>query len=408
MKITDREILREWVSLFLIAIFIFFFVFLVARLDKFALVAFSRPDQIPNVGLAFLCLAPRFLDVAAPLAVALASIMTYAKMSTDNEITIYQAAALSPLRLIAPTIFAALVVTVGLLIVSVNFSGPARERLKDALLDLGKASASSLIAPSRFSFLSDDILIHVGGERDGVYSSIFIAARDPDSDRPDRALEARSGSIVVDPDSSRTMFEARSGAVHIPGRDQEGYQTIFFERYSFPLDQGRPALAEGGGEKIEYMSARELTGFIANKERLIAQGVDTEYPYEAKSLYHRRYAIPLGALAMALLGSAIGLMVAPRGRSSPGAIALGVGAIAFQYLIAIEGREFGASGEIDPVLAAWAPNFIIVLVAGWLLHRRCAHIEPLPSSIRRLGERLGRYLPLWGKGRGIDSPSAIG
>ncbi len=134
-------------------------------------------------------------------------------------------------------------------------------------------------------------------------------------------------------------------------------------RRSYRFDEDPDAFAVRPGRPSEMRRA-VLAEQTALRRRL---GLPvTEFELER----HRKLAYPLAGFAAVLAALALALRRERKGHLTASLVeALGISAVfwAAQGL----GWSLGLSGRLDPVLAAWAPD-ALVLAAGWLAFRRVA------------------------------------
>jgi lipopolysaccharide export system permease protein len=166
-----------------------------------------------------------------------------------------------------------------------------------------------------------------------------------------------------------------AGTVEIKGSDwklNDGTVTLFATDSSFPLTKSfdkksivmneEVADIQSTANSAEVMSLGSLKKFIArNKEA----GLET-LRYEVD--YHAKFSFASAALVMSFLGIPFSVR---RQRSGGNAVAIGVClALAFVYwALYSSGITLGQHGSLPPFLAAWAPNLIMSVAAGWLFLR---------------------------------------
>jgi lipopolysaccharide export system permease protein len=121
----------------------------------------------------------------------------------------------------------------------------------------------------------------------------------------------------------------------------------------------KPADLKVLGKYSDSMTIAELSRYC---EKLKAGGYD---PTRYLAQMHSRFSLPFGCAIMAFLGIPFALR---SGRSS--GIAFGIGlslGIGFLYVIVNSVIiSFGQVGLLPPVVAAWATNFIFLMVGIWL------------------------------------------
>jgi lipopolysaccharide export system permease protein len=153
---------------------------------------------------------------------------------------------------------------------------------------------------------------------------------------------------------------------------KNGTVTLFAEDSSFPLTENflekaitldeRPTDIENVENNAEVMTVNELRQYIKkNKEAAL----DT-VRYEVA--YHSKFSFAFVSFVMAFLGIPFSVS-----KDKSGSFAMNVGitlGIVFVYYILMSvGMSFGARGTLTPVIAAWAPNVMMLGVAIFFLLR---------------------------------------
>ena len=112
--ILSRYILRELIAPLIYGFFLIVFIFTMNLL-------FQMLGKITGKGIPFVTIIEYFalnlawiIALAVPMAVLIASLSAYGRMSGDGEITALRATGVSPIRLIEPAFFASILVTLGI------------------------------------------------------------------------------------------------------------------------------------------------------------------------------------------------------------------------------------------------------------------------------------------------------
>src|SRR3990167_5836279 len=102
LKIIDRYILKELAAPFLLGIFILTFLILTHQLLRMMELVIDKGVGLLSVGQIFLLLLPSFFLVTIPTATLLASVMTFNRLSSDNEIIALKSAGVGFYSLMRP------------------------------------------------------------------------------------------------------------------------------------------------------------------------------------------------------------------------------------------------------------------------------------------------------------------
>ncbi len=107
------------------------------------------------------------------------------------------------------------------------------------------------------------------------------------------------------------------------------------------------------------MSAWQLWGHISVMNK---QGADLA---PLRVLFHLKLAIPWACVILAVLGASLG--VGPQRSGAGMGLAMSVLIVFAYYVVMSFSRSFGEGGYLPPVVAAWAPNIIFLVIAGLLV-----------------------------------------
>ena len=187
--------------------------------------------------------------------------------------------------------------------------------------------------------------------RDGALSSGRISVMR--LDRSDRLLErVEAGSATLEPGA----WQLRDARVSAPGKLPEAARSLLLPT-NLTVDRVADSFAPA-----DALSFWSLPGFIAELERSGFSSIRQQLHFQSL------LALPVLAGTMALVSAGFSMRPTRRGGVAQ-MIAGGIGAGFLLFLIAKLAQEFGQSGELPPILAAWAPTGAgLMLSVALLLH----------------------------------------
>jgi lipopolysaccharide export system permease protein len=110
VTILDRYILREMVVPFFLGLAIFTSILLIVRILKLVELVVNRGVPLAQMVRIFSYILPAFLEVTVPMALLLAILVAFGRLSSDSEVIAMRAAGISLYRLLVPVaIFAGMV-----------------------------------------------------------------------------------------------------------------------------------------------------------------------------------------------------------------------------------------------------------------------------------------------------------
>ena len=273
MRILSKYIVKEHISPFIMALFVLLFVllanFLLKSIDKFL---GKGLDMFLLGEFMFLNLA-WILALAVPMAVLVATLMAFGRLSSDNEITAMRSSGTDFLQLLLPAIGFGTVITL-LMIIFNNFALPEMNH-KARLLssDLSRKRPDLEFEAGYFIDTLPENNILLGGRKDDLFTDIIIFNKA--SDISQRTVTAREGTIETLEDG--VLLNLTDGVIHeLSSRDDE-YRQIFFDHYQviIPVDNlslnRRDSSIRGDREMNYTMMQDKITSFHEKVENVRAR-----------------------------------------------------------------------------------------------------------------------------------------
>ncbi|MBT7377904.1 MAG: YjgP/YjgQ family permease [Candidatus Marinimicrobia bacterium] len=234
MRILSKYIVKEHISPFIMALFVLLFVllanFLLKSIDKFL---GKGLDMFLLGEFMFLNLA-WILALAVPMAVLVATLMAFGRLSSDNEIMAMRSSGTGFLQLLLPAIGFGTGITL-LMIIFNNFALPEMNH-KARLLssDLSRKRPDLEFEVGYFIDTLPENNILLGGRKDDLFTDIIIFNKATDISQ--RTVTAKEGTIEMLEDG--VLLNLSNGVIHeLSSRDGE-YRQIFFDHYQviIPVD----------------------------------------------------------------------------------------------------------------------------------------------------------------------------
>ncbi len=349
MKILDRYLLKELLGPFMLSVAILLFLLLTQQMLKLTELLIDKGVEPIAVVKLFIYLLPSFLALTLPIAMLLASISAFNRMSADYEIVAFKSAGVGMYRLLIPVAgFSALVcgLVYYLSIVAMPWSGSS---LKDLALKLLKKQVSVGIEEGAFNDLFQNMVIYVDEMPTFMdLKGIFIYdLRIPDEPH---LIMAKQGSLVNDPETGTLVLNLMEGSLHQKGKNPKQYQRIIFSSYQIKFDLNT-LLSQSPGISGEPLTLTEI-----KKQLQASQGQDTRWLRNLQS-YYRNYSLPLACLIFGILGMPLGIHTRRAGRL--GGFAMGVVVVGLYYVLMISGDFLVTARLFPPLLAAWFPNLVL-------------------------------------------------
>lgn len=381
MRIIYRYITRELVGPFCVGIGVFTFILLIARILKLVEMVVNRGVPFLQVVRLFTYILPAFLEVTVPMALLLAVLICFGRLSFDSEIIALQASGVSLYRLVLPVAAFALLTAMGTLGLSAYARPWGNAHLRKGLYEVLKARASAGIKPQIFNDDFSDLVIYVdqieppGNNLRGVLISDIRDASQQN------VVFANRGTLVANESNRSLTLRLEDGNIYTASTGSPTYQDTRFATYDITLDLDLAMARAAPKQKdVSEMTIGELRVSIAEKTALSRPSL-----IERIEL-HRKLSIPFACLVFAAFGVPLGIRRSRSVHSWGFGISLAL--IFMYYLLLTLGQNLGERGRIPPALAMWLPNLLLFPLAVVLLQRAAQgveHISLWALALSRLG-----------------------
>lgn len=374
-RVLGRYVFREVASPFILGTFILSFVALMPQVLKLAEQVLAFGIGLYGFGLLITYLLPPVLLFVVPAAFLLAVLVAFGRLSTDSEMIAMRAGGVSLWQLLPPVlmlgIFASLL-TAGM----AAYGEPwGRSQIKSFIFKLGETKAAGLVQPRTFNddFFGLVIYADAVDAQESRLENVFLAdERDP---KKRFAVHARQGLVIADPTRQSIVLRLVDGTVDHVGAPGEPVTRVTFERMDYNILP--ETTVELPGKDPYEMYPDELYAFLLAKGEK-AKGRDW-------MAFHKKFAYPISALLMGILGMALGIND-PRHGKGRGYI-YGLGVMVLYYLLVRFGDGFGERRVIPPLIAAWLPNAVFLVFGIFLFTAQAREQE---TFLERLMARFGR------------------
>lgn len=349
MGVTDRYILRQWLTLFVPlmigSIVLYLVVDFLDRLDMFL-----RHDASAEATFRyFLFKIPLMVTQTLPAAALVASLLSFGLLARHNEIIAWRASGVSLWQTARSILAAGLLLSLAALAWNETVVPYATREFEHVnRVEVRKRARQGVF---------DDRHIWYRG-RGGFY---HIDHADPRSRklygltiyRLTEAFEIASIVDVREAEWDTNKWYTRGVVEHAIG-DRGEISTR-------PLPDGSPLLEETLEDFAEIKRSAEELSYLdlrARVENLKAKGIDASH-YLVD--LHLKLALPFAVLLMTWIAVPIGGNVR-RNPSVPQILAAGL-VVGFGFWVVLGfGRSLGSTGVLDPVIAAWSANAVMGLV----------------------------------------------
>lgn len=387
-SIVNRYIFAQLIPPFAINLGFFTFVFLMAEMLKIT-------DLIVNYNVSILDLlkilafsTPYFLVYIIPMSCMMSVLLSFLRMSGDNEIIALKTGGVSLYRLLPPVLIFCLCGCLLTVFMSLYGMHKGRLAIKELTFKVFSSNLDFGLKERTFNDSFEGVMLYVN--RIDVQRKRLIDVFIEDKRREDvvSTVIAPQGELFSEPEQLVFHLRLYDGIINQVGLEKRSAHSISFDVYDLRLDLKKAAATAGKRKHRKEMSVFELKKAMQGFKK---KGQDY---YKMLLTFHQKFSIPFACFALGVLAMPLGIQSKSAKRSS--GLVLGLACFLFYYLLLSVGIVFGETGAYPPIIGMWIPNlvmgalgiFLLVLTANEKAIR-------LPAGLYRLRSRM----PLFSKRR---------
>ncbi|MCB9029597.1 MAG: LPS export ABC transporter permease LptF [Deltaproteobacteria bacterium] len=397
MKTLNRYIFSEIMHFFFICLTIFLGILVTARILKLTSLVINKGVEFLDIVIIFMSIVPSFLELAIPMSVLLATLLAFARLSSDSEIVVMRASGISLLALIRPVALFGLAATSISFLVALYLRPIGNATLANYLFKVASSHTTSGLTAGVFNELGNIVIYaekinHSTGDLEHVLID--------DRRKPDQRLIIVSQSGVISSNKlDRTInIKLFDGTIHTLEKNDTYNLTLFgTNNISVPPDElAQPD--EQKGKRPRELLIPELKTKIAilepNLEKLESleeQSKMLKYVTSAEIEIARRITMPLACVILALLAMPLGIHP-PRSQNSWGpslCVIIALVVFVLYYGLLSVGMSLSKDGSVSPYISLWIPNIICALIATMTLKKMGS--EQWNSFIQAFEQTLSKF-----------------
>lgn len=366
----NRYVFKEIAVPFFLGTFVLSFVALMPQVVRIAEKVLAFGVSVTGIGQVVTYMLPPILLFVVPASFLLGVLVAFGRLSSDSEMIAIRAGGISLWQLLPSVIILGVVASVLTGVMSAYGEPWGRRSIKMFLFDLGQTKAAGLVRERTFvdDFFGLVIYADAVSPQESKLENVFIAD-ERDSKKGFAVVQAREGRIVADPESRSIILRLVDGTVDHINAQGGPVTRVTFDRMDYNILPETTVNLPGKDPYEMYP--------IELRAHLLKQG-DRASGREWMA-YHKKFAYPISALLMGLVGMALGISD-PRHGKSRGYL-YGLVAMLLYYLLVRVGDATGERNVIDPFLAAWLPNLVFLLGGAYLFIARARERQTLIEKV---------------------------
>ncbi|WP_269623051.1 LptF/LptG family permease [Prochlorococcus marinus] len=371
IPLLDRWLIRELLPPFFFAISAFTVVSLSVG------VMFDLVRKIVESGLSlkfaiqvFLFKLPSFLVLSFPMAILMATLLTYSRLSSNSEIKALKSIGVSTKRIIASALVLGVLMT-GITFIFNDLIVPSSNKNAEATLrkGLGVSMHSDYVTDIMYSRFGKIIDPSSNDSVDGM-THLFYAKEFQNKEMIDvtvldfsrlgykQMLVAKRG-FWNEPNATWDFQDGNILTISPSG----GFTSIRFENYIYPLDSGPNKIAEIPKD-ANYMTLSDAL----KAEKLYELSGNLKEARRMKVRIQEKFTLPMACIVFSLIGSSLACKSYERTSQSQG-FAMSIILILIYYILSFVFSSLGVSGALSPLVGAWSPVLISFSGGIYLLYK---------------------------------------
>ena len=418
MKILQRYIIKEHLGPFFFALAVIMFVLIMDFVLKIVNLIIGRGLNVYTVLQIFVLNLGWMIALAVPMAVLVATLMAFGRLSEDNEITALKASGISIYKIIAPALTFALVLMLGLTFFNNQILPNTNQKARLLQSEITQKRPTWSLRENVFmnEISGYNILIDQVDSRSSKIRGVKIY--DQRDRRLPRTITAKRGEVEFSKDGGTLILHLEDGEVHESDeQDPSRYRKMKFEKQTIYFPNAGNQLVQPSSD---YRTDREMSSkMMLEKVKTIEQDMKRQedktrgiasdalnsiFPlnpyvvtYSSRNLrdsaetisqllilnretssqlnneqyrilanqreknkylveVHKKYSIPVACVVFILIGAPMGIVSRKGGIGAAAGLSLGFFVLYWAFLVG--GEELADRLIISPFWAMWSANIL--------------------------------------------------
>ena len=391
MKISSiiyRYVFKEMIPPFIINLMFFTFVFLMVEMLKVTNMVVNYRVGVFTVLIMLAYSTPYFLTYVIPMSIMIAVLLTFLRLSGDNEIVALKTSGMSIYGLLPPAMLFCLLGCLLTLFMTVYGMPWGRLSFKELSYKIVSSNLEIGLKDRTFNDSFEDVVLYVHkiDPESKELQDIFI--EDKRSQNIVSTVVAPRGKLFSEPDEYIYNLLLYNGVIYQADVKNRSTKYIDFDTYEIQLDieQVSSSLQPGPKHRKE-MNLVELRHYLNNRTQR-----DSNY-YNTLMELHKKFSIPIACFALGLLAVPLGIQSGSTKKSF--GLVLGMVFFLIYYLLLTAGLVFGETGTCPPVIGMWVPNVVMGVLGLYLLIKTANERQlgggPISNLLKGITSRLSEF-----------------
>ena len=353
---------------FVINLLFFNFIFLLTKILDITNMIVNYRISLFDVMLLLIYSMPHFLEFVIPMSTMMTVLLTFFRLSSDNEIVALKAGGVSPYKLLPPVLFFCFIGCMLTGFITIYGLPWGRLSFKKLTYEVALSNVNIGMKERTFNDNFEGVMLYMNkiNLKNKALMDIFI--EDQRTKNIISTVVAPRGEIYSESDKLLFHLRLHNGTINQVDIDNKTVHSITFDTYDINLDLKKSVTTKKRRKDEKEMSIADLNKYLKDT-------VNKDARYYANLIeFHRKFSIPFACFALGFLGVPLGV----QSKSAKRAFGLGFGLFFFllYYLMLSAGWVFGEAGVYPPLIGMWMPNIVIGGI-GLYLFARMADDRPI-------------------------------
>lgn len=355
-----KYIFKEMMPPFVINLMFFTFVFLMVEMLKVTDMVVNYRVSVFTVLVMLAYSTPYFLTYVIPMSVMITVLLTFLRLSGDNEIVALKSSGMSIYGLLPPVMLFCMLGCLLTLFMTVYGMAWGRLSFKELTYKIVSSNLEIGLKDRTFNDSFEDVVLYINKIDPDTKELQDIFIEDKRTQNIVSTVVAPRGKLFKDMDEYVYTLILYNGVIYQVDAKDRSTNYINFDTYEVRLDLKQATSGFKQEKKhIKEMNLVELSNYLNNSSRR-----DNKY-YNALMELHKKFSIPIACFALGLLAIPLGIQSGSTKKSF--GLVLGMIFFLIYYLLLTAGLVFGETGACPPVMGMWFPNIVMGGLGLYLL-----------------------------------------
>ena len=348
----NRYIFKELIPPYTMNLLFFIFVFLMRQILEITNVIVNYQVSLIAFFLMLAYSIPFFLAYIIPMSVMMSVLLTFLRLSNDNEIVALKASGISIYHLLPPVILFSVINALLTAYMSIYGLPWGQQSYKQMAMNVVQSNFNVGLKERQFNDSFDGVMFYVNKIDLNNNSLKDIYIEDQRNEGFSTTIVSPNGRIFNGEDRLSFILSLNNGVINQVNLKSRAVHAIEFDSYDLQLDlKDAVKNIRQKKRKSKEMHLGELVAFLKTEK------TKTKNYYSAWVEFHKKFSIPFACISLGILAVPLGI----QSSSSRKSAGLGIGLIAFliYYLLLSAGLVFSEAGNLSPVVGMWIPNVIM-------------------------------------------------